>query len=208
MRSRHFAPPPPRHWRLVSSCAPTRIGLGYGLARALRMLLDVLAGLSALEETRTEKGQLLVHGELAPAMMRVDPTGTARLIPLAPWHWSAPGTLPTPERHGHLAPERLLGGRDRRASGCVQRRDTAVGSACRASLVRDRFGRRHRHAPHGPESGLAGIAPGVELGGAVESRRDVRAVSRSGAAICQLRRVGGSDQSGRRRSRGDARGGG
>lgn len=82
---------------------------GYGLARALRMLLDVLGGLSALEDTRTEKGQHFVHGELAPAMVRVDPTGTARLIPLAPWHWSAPGTLPVPERHGHLAPERLLG---------------------------------------------------------------------------------------------------
>jgi len=88
---------------------PQRGLAGYGLARALRMLLDVLAGLSALEETRTDKGQPFVHGELAPAMMRVDPTGTARLIPLAPWHWSAPGTLPAPERHGHLAPERLLG---------------------------------------------------------------------------------------------------
>jgi len=73
------------------------------------MLLDVLDGLSALEDTRTEKGHPFVHGEFVPAMMRVDPTGTARLIPLAPWHWSAPGTLPVPERHGHLAPERLLG---------------------------------------------------------------------------------------------------
>jgi hypothetical protein len=88
---------------------PKRGLAGYGLARALRMLLDVLAGLTALEETRTEKGQPFVHGELAPAMIRVDPTGTARLISLAPWHWSAPGTLPVPERHGHLAPERLLG---------------------------------------------------------------------------------------------------
>jgi len=46
---------------------PKRGLAGYGLARALRMLLDVLAGLSALEETRTEKGQLFVHGELVPA---------------------------------------------------------------------------------------------------------------------------------------------
>lgn len=82
---------------------------GYGLARALRMLLDALAGLSALEDTRTEKGQPFVHGELVPAMLRVDETGTARLTPLAPWHWSAPGTLPAAERCGHLAPERLLG---------------------------------------------------------------------------------------------------
>lgn len=88
---------------------PRRGFAGYGLARALRMLLDVLTGLSALETTRTEKGQPFVHGELVPAMMRVDPSGTARLIALAPWHWSAQGTLPVTDRHGHLAPERLLG---------------------------------------------------------------------------------------------------
>jgi len=82
---------------------------GYGLARALRMLLDVLAGLSALEETRTQAGQPFVHGELVPAMVRIDPAGTARLIPLARWHWAEPGTVPAPERCGHLAPERLLG---------------------------------------------------------------------------------------------------
>jgi len=82
---------------------------GYGLARALRMLLDVLAGLSALEDTRADKGQSFVHGEVVPAMLRVDPQGTTRLVPLAPWHWSAPGTLPVAERYGHLAPERLLG---------------------------------------------------------------------------------------------------
>lgn len=88
---------------------PKRGLAGYGLARALRILLDVLSGVSALEQTRTVKGHLFVHGELVPAMMRVDPAGIARLVPLAPWHWSAPGTLPVPERHGHLAPERLLG---------------------------------------------------------------------------------------------------
>lgn len=82
---------------------------GYGLARALRMLLDVLTGLSALEDTRTEKGVPFVHGEVVPAMLRVDPRGATRLVALAPWHWGAPGTLPVPERHGHLAPERLLG---------------------------------------------------------------------------------------------------
>jgi len=81
---------------------------GYGLARALRILLDALAGLTALEDTRTEARRPFVHGELAPAMLRVDHTGTARLVPLAPWHWSA-GTVPAAERCGHLAPERLLG---------------------------------------------------------------------------------------------------
>ncbi len=88
---------------------PKRGLAGYGLARALRMLLDVLAGLSALENTQTDAGQPFVHGELVPAMVRVDRSGTARLIPLAPWHWAEPGRLPASERCGHLAPERLLG---------------------------------------------------------------------------------------------------
>ena len=88
---------------------PKRGLAGYGLARALRMLLDALEGLTALETTRSSKGQPFVHGELVPAMLRVDDTGVSRLIPLAPWHWSEPGTLPAAERCGHLAPERLLG---------------------------------------------------------------------------------------------------
>ncbi|MET0789932.1 MAG: hypothetical protein ABW061_00295 [Polyangiaceae bacterium] len=82
---------------------------GYGLARALRLLLDVLGGLSALHDTHTDGGQPFVHGELVPALVRVDSSGVARLIPLAPWHWLAPGTLAVAERVGHLAPERLLG---------------------------------------------------------------------------------------------------
>lgn len=88
---------------------PKRGLAGYGLARALRILLDVLAGLSALEDTRTEAGAPFVHGELVPAMVRVDRSGTARLIPLAPWHWAEPGRLPASDRCGHLSPERLLG---------------------------------------------------------------------------------------------------
>jgi serine/threonine protein kinase len=82
---------------------------GYGLARALRILLDVLAGLAALQDTQTESGQPFTHGELVPTLIRVDPSGAARLVPLAPWHWSQPGTVAARERWGHLAPERLLG---------------------------------------------------------------------------------------------------
>ena len=89
---------------------PVNRGLaGYGLSRALRMLLDVLDGLSALHDTRFESGQPFVHGEVVPALLRVDVQGKARLVPLAPWHWSAPGTLAVQGRWGHLAPERLLG---------------------------------------------------------------------------------------------------
>jgi hypothetical protein len=85
---------------------------GYGLARALRILLDVLSGLAALHDTRAESGSGFVHGEVVPALLRVDQQGVGRLIPLAAWHyWSEAGAAPTPrhERHGHLAPERLLG---------------------------------------------------------------------------------------------------
>ncbi|MEO6600071.1 MAG: hypothetical protein ABIQ16_09385 [Polyangiaceae bacterium] len=82
---------------------------GYGLARALRLLLDVLSGLNALHETQTDNGQPFTHGEVVPALVRVDASGAARLIPLAPWHGSTPGKQPSFERIGHLAPERLLG---------------------------------------------------------------------------------------------------
>jgi eukaryotic-like serine/threonine-protein kinase len=82
---------------------------GYGLARALRLLLDVLSGLSALHDTQNDNGQPFTHGELVPALVRVDRSGAARLIPLAPWHRTTLGKQPSPERIGHLAPERLLG---------------------------------------------------------------------------------------------------
>lgn len=88
---------------------PVRGLAGYGLARALRILLDVLSGLGALHDTRTDAGLPFVHGELGPTSIRVDGSGAARLIPLAPRHWSAEGQLPPSERVGHLSPERLLG---------------------------------------------------------------------------------------------------
>ena len=82
---------------------------GYGLARALRILLDVLNGLIALHDTKTETGTPFVHGEVVPALLRVDRQGVGRLVPLAPWHRFKVGAPPARERQGHLAPERLLG---------------------------------------------------------------------------------------------------
>lgn len=82
---------------------------GYGLARALRILLDVLSGLAALHDTKTEAGAGFVHGEVVPAMLRVDRKGCGRVIPLAPWHRLEAGAAVAVERQGHLAPERLLG---------------------------------------------------------------------------------------------------
>jgi eukaryotic-like serine/threonine-protein kinase len=88
---------------------PARGFAGYGLARALRMLLDVLKGLAALHDTPAESGAGFVHGELAPSLIRVDARGVARLLPLAPWHWQANELPMARESLGHLAPERLLG---------------------------------------------------------------------------------------------------
>ena len=82
---------------------------GYGLSRALRMLLDVLSGVCALHDTQTEDGAGFVHGEVVPALLRVDPRGVTRLVPFAPWHWSKADVSGAPARIGHLAPERLLG---------------------------------------------------------------------------------------------------
>jgi hypothetical protein len=94
------------HWFLLK---PGRGFASYGLARALRMLLDVLAGLTALHDTQAESGAGFVHGEVAPAMIRVDAHGIARLLPIAPWHWQSAGVQIFPDNLGHLAPERLLG---------------------------------------------------------------------------------------------------
>lgn len=89
---------------------PAQRGLaGYGLARALRILLDVLSGLAALHDTKTEAGAGFVHGEVVPAMLRVDRQGCGRLVPLAPWHRLEVGVALATERQGHVAPERLLG---------------------------------------------------------------------------------------------------
>jgi hypothetical protein len=82
---------------------------GYGLSRALRILLDVLNGLIALHDTKTEAGAPFVHGEVVPALLRVDRQGVGRLVPLASWHRLEAGAPSARERQGHLAPERLLG---------------------------------------------------------------------------------------------------
>ena len=83
---------------------------GYGLGRALRMLLDVLRGLTALHDTFDAQGESFAHGEVALTQLRVDPEGVCRLVPLTPRHSSAVSTPPS-EALGHLAPERLLGER-------------------------------------------------------------------------------------------------
>ncbi|HEY0469393.1 MAG TPA: hypothetical protein VGC79_34625, partial [Polyangiaceae bacterium] len=81
---------------------------GYGLGRALRMLLDVLRGLTALHDTFDAEGVNFAHGEVALVHFRVDSEGVCRLVPLTARHSAAESTAPV-EAIGHLAPERLLG---------------------------------------------------------------------------------------------------
>jgi serine/threonine-protein kinase len=88
---------------------PAQAGFaGYGLGRALRMLLDVLRGLTALHDTFDAAGVNFVHGEVALPQFRVDSEGVCRLVPLTTRH-SGPDSRPKVEALGYLAPERLLG---------------------------------------------------------------------------------------------------
>lgn len=82
---------------------------GYGLGRALRMLLDVLRGLTALHDTFDAVGEPFAHGEVALPHLRVDNDGVCRVVPLTPRHSSATASALLPEAMGYLAPERLLG---------------------------------------------------------------------------------------------------
>ena len=81
---------------------------GYGLGRALRMLLDVLRGLTALHDTFDAVGETFAHGEVALPQFRVDHEGVCRLVPLATRHSAVSSAFP-PETMGYLSPERLLG---------------------------------------------------------------------------------------------------
>ena len=82
---------------------------GYGLGRALRMLLDVLRGLTALHDTFDAEGINFAHGEVALTQFRVDSEGVCRLVPLTARHFWPGKSKPATDALGYLAPERLLG---------------------------------------------------------------------------------------------------
>src|SRR3954464_15295771 len=82
---------------------------GYGLGRALRMLLDVLRGLTALHDTFDATGETFAHGDVALPQLRIDPDAVCRLVPLTARHSLSRSSPPAREALGHLAPERLLG---------------------------------------------------------------------------------------------------
>lgn len=81
---------------------------GFGLGTALRMLLDVLAGMNALHESSGTNTEPYVHGELAPLHFRIDGAGVCRLLPLTARH-ERPEVPPLPGPVlGYLSPERLI----------------------------------------------------------------------------------------------------
>jgi eukaryotic-like serine/threonine-protein kinase len=91
--------------RLSDFTLPAGTFKRFDLEQVMRLLIDVLSGLSALHEVISD-GEPFVHGCIAPQHIYVDEHGTARLVPLLPAHFSANAKL---ERSGYLAPERLLG---------------------------------------------------------------------------------------------------
>lgn len=77
----------------------------FELAQTVRMLLDVLRGLSALHALSLD-GEQFVHGRVAPEHIYVDGHGSARLVPLLNSHLMPDAPL---DSNGYLAPELLLG---------------------------------------------------------------------------------------------------
>jgi len=90
--------------RRLADFTPSGTFKRFELEQVVRLLLDVLSGLSALHED-VEDGVGFVHGEVAPQHIYVGSDGTARLVPLLSRHWM-PGTLPN--ANGYAAPEFLL----------------------------------------------------------------------------------------------------
>ena len=88
---------------LEASSKSSRMPLGA----LLRVLVDVLEGLSALHGARgpAREPLHLLHGEVAPSHVLVGADGKARLVHLLR---VAPAPTPSPEVTGYLAPEVLL----------------------------------------------------------------------------------------------------
>jgi len=87
--------------RLADFTLPAGTFKRFELERVLRLLLDVLSGLSVLHEVVTD-GQPFVHGKVSPQSIYIDEYGTARLVPLLQG-------VKTDDT-GYTAPERLAGG--------------------------------------------------------------------------------------------------
>jgi serine/threonine-protein kinase len=91
--------------RLADFTLPRGTFKRFDLEQVVRLLIDVLSGLTALHEVVSD-GVPFVHGLVSPQHIYIDEHGTARLVPLLPAHFSANAKV---ERTGYVAPERLLG---------------------------------------------------------------------------------------------------
>jgi serine/threonine-protein kinase len=90
--------------RLADFTLPAGTFKRFDLEQVVRLMIDVLSGLSALHEVVSD-GEPFVHGAVSPQNIYIDEHGTARLVPLLPAHFSNNAKL---ERTGYVAPERLL----------------------------------------------------------------------------------------------------
>jgi serine/threonine-protein kinase len=86
------------------SSAPFR---RFELEQVVRLMLDVLSGLSSLHEAVVDD-ERFVHGDVCPQQIHVGEHGSAKLVPLTNRHARA-GTPPEP--NGYVAPELLRGER-------------------------------------------------------------------------------------------------
>lgn len=86
--------------RLADFTLPAGTFKRFDLEQVVRLLLDVLSGLSVLHEVTTD-GQPFVHGYVSPQSIYIDEYGTARLVPLL--HGLKVDAL------GYRAPELLAG---------------------------------------------------------------------------------------------------
>lgn len=87
--------------RLSEFTFPSGTFRRFDLEQVVRLLLDVLAGLSALHEVVVD-GEHFVHGEVSPKHIFIGEHGTAKLVPLTSSHF---GSAPTLETTGYSAPE-------------------------------------------------------------------------------------------------------
>lgn len=94
-------------WRRLSDFAPNGALERLELEQVVRLLLDVLGALTALQRD-VEDGKPFVHGEVSPQQIYIDDDGGARLVPLANRHF-APGA--SANCNGYTAPELSFGDR-------------------------------------------------------------------------------------------------
>jgi serine/threonine protein kinase len=93
--------------RRLSDFTPAGTFKRFELRQVVRLLLDVLSGLSVLHED-VEDGVGFVHGDVSPRNIFVDNDGTARLVPVLSRHWQVEAPMPA---NGYAAPEFLLSAR-------------------------------------------------------------------------------------------------